>query len=88
MNIRHWLIKKLACGDMIMMNFERRWTGSTVPANLGPALISNVSFEAESPEHEISVALTPTTRRGRSILSFVHAFGLRIEKCRFRGWPA
>jgi hypothetical protein len=88
MNIRHWLIKKLACGDMIMINFERRWTGSTVPANLGPVLISNVSFEAERPEQEIAVALASTAMRGGSVLSFLHAVGLRIEKCRFRGWPA
>lgn len=44
-NLRHWLIAKLACGDMIMLNFDRRCTGNIVPKNLGDALIHNVDIE-------------------------------------------
>lgn len=38
---RHWLIKKLSCGDFIMMNFERQSNGIFASKNCGPILIHN-----------------------------------------------
>lgn len=38
---RHWLIRKLSCGDMVLMNFEIRSDGSFISKNLGPTILRN-----------------------------------------------
>lgn len=41
MNLRHWLIKKLALGDMIILNTDFVF-GGVRSQNCGPGLIDNV----------------------------------------------
>lgn len=41
---RHWLIKKLACGDMILLNFEMAPDRRIRQRNAGPSLISGSEF--------------------------------------------
>ncbi|NTA27454.1 hypothetical protein [Allorhizobium ampelinum] len=43
---RHRLIRFLSCGDMIILNVERRTDGAFIPTNLGPALIANYNVRA------------------------------------------
>lgn len=52
---RHWLIRKLSCGDLIMINFSLDDAGIIDRRNLGPALIGNVDVEMRNDESGIYV---------------------------------
>ena len=39
--LRHWLIRRLACGDMVVLNVELAF-GAWRRRNAGPALLANV----------------------------------------------
>lgn len=85
MKLRHRLIRLLSCGDMVMINFERRSHGITVPKNLGTVLIDNVTFEMWSLDVGIVVGpWSPRTPTAGLHLSFVPA-GASLNNLQFEG---
>lgn len=52
---RHWLIRKLACGDLIMLNFSMNDEGLIDRRNLGPVLVADVKVEPPPGVSGISV---------------------------------
>lgn len=79
---RHWLIRKLSCGDMILLNFEIRSDGSFINRNCGSSLISEADvtgFEAD-----YCVFLGRGMQHGKSALSLAVTQGLTVSNSLFR----
>lgn len=84
MSLRHKLIEKLAMGDAILMNFERRCTGNIVPLNLRPLVFRNVRIEQTIYErHGIRVSgLDPFKT---SAFAFGHGMSAAFERVHING---
>jgi len=78
---RHWLIRKLALGDMILLNFEIRSDGKYIQRNLGPALISNADITDFSADYGLSVG---RRIKGRAAMSFADLLHATIRNSTFR----
>ena len=63
---RHWLIRKLACGDLIMLNFSMRDDGMIDKRNLGPALIADAVVTAPEGISAVSIG----SRKKYGLLNF------------------
>lgn len=79
---RHWLIRKLSCGDMILLNFEIRSDGSFINRNCGPSLISDADITGFDADY--CVFLGRGMKRGKSALSLAVMQGLTISNSFFR----
>lgn len=66
---RHWLIRKLACGDMIMMNFEIRSDNRLIKRNLGSALIADVDITVSNAQ--CGIRFSRGTKSGIAALDIV-----------------
>jgi hypothetical protein len=78
---RHWLIRKLALGDMILLNFEIRSDGKYIQRNLGPALISDADITDFSADVGIAIGRSV---RWRAAMSFANLQCATIRNSTFR----
>lgn len=53
---RYWMIKTLACGDLMVVNLHVSSAGQWASRNTGPSLIWNTVFEGQ---YDIGVLLAP-----------------------------
>lgn len=81
---RHWLIRKLSCGDMVLINFEMAQDRRFRPKNAGPSLIDGAEFAVDK---NVSSAVL-VSRIGPFDdcgLGLQVSSGLTISRCDFRG---
>lgn len=58
--LRHWLIRKISCGDMVLLNFEIRTDDVFQAKNLGPSLVANIEIRSiEIPQYCIRYDVDP-----------------------------
>lgn len=79
-SLRHWLIRKLSCGDLIMMNFDIRPDGSIDNRNLGPVVLANVSISGNGKDVGVSAGKAAPNAK-LAILRDVVAQDVCISKC-------
>lgn len=78
---RHWLIRKLSCGDMILLNFEVRSDRSIISRNLGPSLIDGAIFTSFKGSRCVDVG---RCYKGEAAMGIVADRSLTISNSVFR----
>ena len=78
---RYWLIQKLSCGDMILMNFEIRSDGSLINRNLGPSIIVNADITAVDVNYGLRIG---RNYKRDACLGVAADKNLIISECSFR----
>ncbi len=72
--LRYWLLRKLSCGDMVVLNLHISAAGQWSKRNTGPSIVYNLAIEGKN---DIGLLMTPRGISKRGIKST--ALSLRTE---------